>query len=74
MQPQKEVQKKIGEKVRRLREAEDFSQEGFAYEKGFGRSFMSSIENGKKDLRLSTLLKLSQVFGMKLSQFLKGID
>jgi DNA-binding XRE family transcriptional regulator len=65
---------RIGERVRTLREKTGLSQEDFAYERDFGRSFMSSIENGKKDLRLSTLCKLADVFGMSLSQFLKGVD
>jgi len=35
---------------------------------GFARSFTSSIERGKKDVRLSTLVKLANIFGVHIRQ------
>jgi len=69
-----EAQLQLGERVRRLREARGWSQEGFAHEGGLGRSFAGAIERGEKDVRLSTLLKLARALGVSLSQLLKGID
>lgn len=69
-----EAQLQLGERVRRLREARGWSQEGFAHEGGLGRSFAGAIERGEKDIRLSTLLKLARALGVSLSQLLKGID
>jgi transcriptional regulator with XRE-family HTH domain len=69
-----EAQVQLGERVRRLREARGWSQEGFAHEGGLGRSFAGAIERGEKDVRLSTLLKLARTLGVSLSQLLKGID
>jgi transcriptional regulator with XRE-family HTH domain len=60
--------------VRALREKRGLSQEELAHETGFGRSFMSAIERGKKDVRISTLVKLAAIFKISLSQLLKGID
>ena len=69
-----EAQVQLGERVRRLREARGWSQEGFAHEGGLGRSFAGAIERGEKDVRLSTLLKIARTLGVSLSQLLKGID
>lgn len=70
--PESQVQ--LGERVRQLREARGWSQEGFAHEGGLGRSFAGAIERGEKDVRLSTLAKLARTLGVSLSQLLKGID
>lgn len=69
-----EAQLQLGVRVRQLREARGWSQEGFAHEGGLGRSFAGAIERGEKDVRLSTLRKLAKALGVSLSQLLKGID
>jgi transcriptional regulator with XRE-family HTH domain len=68
-----QAQLQLGERVRQLREARGWSQEGFAHEGGLGRSFAGAIERGEKDIRLSTLIKLARALGVSLSQLLKGI-
>ncbi|HLJ90778.1 MAG TPA: helix-turn-helix transcriptional regulator [Candidatus Angelobacter sp.] len=74
MQDPTQIREKLGERVRRLREKRGWSQETLAHETGFGRSFMSAIERGKKDLRLSTLCKLANIFEITLTQLIKNID
>jgi transcriptional regulator with XRE-family HTH domain len=68
-----QAQLQLGERVRQLREARGWSQEGFAHEGGLGRSFAGAIERGEKDIRLSTLIQLARALGVSLSQLLKGI-
>jgi len=68
------MRKKLGQRVRSLREKGGWSQEAFAYEKKFGRAFMSALENGKKDVRFSTLCKLARAFDITPSELLKGIN
>ena len=74
MQQQIELQKKLGARIRQLREKRGWSQETFAHETGFARSFTSGLELGKKDLRLSTILRLSRIFGMSIPQLFKNLD
>jgi transcriptional regulator with XRE-family HTH domain len=38
------------------------------------RSFASALELGRKDIRLSTLFRLCEVFGFTLRQLLKNLD
>lgn len=73
MQDLSSVKIELGERVRKLRAERGLSQEYLAHETGFGRSSLSSIERGKKDVRISTLLKLAAIFEISLSQFLNGI-
>jgi transcriptional regulator with XRE-family HTH domain len=74
MQAEKELQQKLGARIRQLRERRGWSQETFAHETGFARSFTSGLELGKKDLRLSTVVRLSRVFGVSISQLFKNLD
>ncbi len=63
-----EVRKQLGERILGLRERRGWSQEELAHATGFGRSFTSSIERGKKDVRLSTLVRLANIFGLPIGQ------
>ncbi len=60
--------------MRQLREKRGWSQETFAHETGFARSHTSALEQGKKDIRISTVLRLARIFGISVSQLFKGID
>ena len=74
MQDQIEFRRKLGARVRKLREQKGWSQETFAHETGMARSFTSALELGKKDIRLSTMFKLCSIFGLALRQLLKNLD
>jgi transcriptional regulator with XRE-family HTH domain len=63
-----DARKKLGQRVRGLRKKRGLSQEQFALDTGFGRSFTSCIERGTKDIRLSTLVKLADAFGITIKQ------
>jgi transcriptional regulator with XRE-family HTH domain len=74
MQDPIEFRRKLGARVRKLREQKGWSQETFAHETGMARSFTSALELGKKDIRLSTMFKLCDIFGLTLRQLLKNLD
>lgn len=67
-----EVRKKLGELIRRLRVERGWSQEELANATGFGRSMTSSIERGRQDVRISTLVKLANIFGIHMGQLFRG--
>lgn len=73
MQDQIEFRQKLGARVRKLREQKGWSQETFAHETGMARSFTSALELGKKDIRLSTMFRLCEIFGLTLQQLLKNL-
>jgi len=45
----------------------DFDQEELAHRSGLARSFTGAIERGEKDVRLSTLVKLADTFGVPIT-------
>jgi transcriptional regulator with XRE-family HTH domain len=74
MQDPVQVRKKLGKRVRELRKKRGWSQETFAHESGLGRSFAGSIERGERDIRITTLCKLTDIFEITLSQLFKSAD
>jgi transcriptional regulator with XRE-family HTH domain len=71
MQDANTVRKRIGRRVRQLREVRKWSQEELAHQSGLARSFTGAIERGEKDLRITTLVKLANTFKIPVSQLLK---
>jgi transcriptional regulator with XRE-family HTH domain len=65
------IRKKLGKRVRLLREKRKWSQEELAHYSGLARSFTGAIERGEKDLRLTTLVKLANTFEISVSQLFK---
>jgi len=43
-----EILKKLGQRITELRKKRGFSQEEFAHECGFHRSYMGAVERGEK--------------------------
>jgi transcriptional regulator with XRE-family HTH domain len=65
------LQEVVGLRVRTLRKAKGFSQEGFAGQCGIHRTFMGSLERGEKNISLETLAKISKGLGITLSELLQ---
>lgn len=60
--------------MKELRNKKGFSQEAFADHAGLHRVAVGWIEQGKRVPSLKTLVKISQGFGISLSELLKGVD
>ena len=71
MQDPAKTRKKLGRRIRALRQQRNLSQEQFAYECDLGRSFAGSIERGERDIRITTLCKLAGFFKIPLSELFK---
>lgn len=71
MQDINKVKNQLGKRVRELRSERKWSQEELAHQSGLARSFTGAIERGEKDIRLSTLLKLTNTFGIPLVALFK---
>jgi transcriptional regulator with XRE-family HTH domain len=70
----KEVQKKLGHRIRDLRMQKGWSQEQLAHESGLGRASMGAIERGEASIRLANLLRISRTLDIALWKLVKGID
>lgn len=64
----------LAKRMKELRKRRGFSQEAFADHAGLHRVAVGWIEQGKRVPSLKTLVKISQGFGISLSELLKGVD
>jgi DNA-binding XRE family transcriptional regulator len=64
---------RLGQQIRERR-SENYSQEDFAAEVDVFRSHMSLVEQGKTDLRLSTLIRIARAFGITPAELLSFAD
>jgi transcriptional regulator with XRE-family HTH domain len=62
---------KIGHNIKRLREKEKMSQEALAFKAELDRTYISSVENGKRNLSIKTLERLSIALNVEIHFFLK---
>ena len=54
----------FGLAVKRLREKEGFSQEGFAAHAEIHRTYMGGIERGERNPTLTTIYKIAKALGL----------
>ena len=71
---QKELQKAVGQRVRKLRLQAGYSQEAFADHCGVHRTFMGTIERGETNLSLQNLARIAAGLGITLSKLFSGIE
>jgi transcriptional regulator with XRE-family HTH domain len=65
------LQKVIGENVTSLRNAARISQEKLAETCGYDRSYLSSIENGKRNITIAVLVALGDALGVDPIELLR---
>lgn len=65
---------RLGNKIRELRTEKHISQESFAFESGFDRTYVSMVERGKRNLSIVNLRRISVTLGVSLCNLLNGIE
>jgi transcriptional regulator with XRE-family HTH domain len=68
------LQKRVGQRIRTLREKRGLSQEEFADICGLHRTYVGSVERGERNLTLNSLQTLSKALKVKMADILKGLD
>lgn len=61
----------FGARVKRARLAMGLSQEGLAFDSGLDRTYISSVERGKRNVSLINIRKLANALGIKASDLLE---
>ena len=67
------VTKKFGERVRELRAQSNMSQEKFALLIDMDRTYLASVESGKRNISLENISKIADGFDITLEELFKGI-
>lgn len=62
------VKEKFGKRVKELREAHNLSQEKFALQIEMDRTYLASIESGKRNVSLENINKIAVGFSISLSE------
>ena len=73
MQVSNDICAEFGKRLRQLRLKRGWSQEDLAHRVGIDISFLSELENGKKEPCLRKMKELTQGLGTTLSKLLSGI-
>ena len=68
------VLKRLGLRVRQLREARKWSQEDFAEKANLHRTYVSGIERGTRNPTLTVLSRIAEGFGITLDQLLERLS
>jgi transcriptional regulator with XRE-family HTH domain len=68
-----EVQKKLGKRVAELRKKQGFSQEGFAHECRFHRSYMGAVERGEKNITIQLVDRIAKALKISLAELFKNV-
>ncbi len=68
-----DYRKTLGERIRKLRTQQGWSQEEFADICDVNRSYMGRIERGELNLTLESLKKLAKGLKTSVSALLKGV-
>lgn len=68
-----EVQKKLGKRIAELRRKRGFSQEDFAHECGFHRSYMGAVERGEKNITIQGIDRIAKALKISLAELFKGV-
>jgi transcriptional regulator with XRE-family HTH domain len=69
-----EISARFGRRLRELRTERGLSQEGLAALAGLDRTYVSSVERGRRNISLSNVGRLAKALGISLQDLLKGVD
>ena len=67
------ITKIFGKRVRELRTEQKLSQEKFALKIGMDRTYLASVESGKRNISIENIKKISDGFGITLEEFFKSL-
>ncbi len=63
------IKEKVGKRIKELRQKQGLSQEDFAFKCDLDRTYITSLERGKRNISLENLEKIANAFNMSLSEF-----
>lgn len=65
-----DVKKLFGKRLAAIRKESGWSQEGLAIESGIGRSYLSGVERGKRNIALVNICKLAKILNVPLKDLM----
>lgn len=65
--------KKLGYRIRELRNETGLSQEKFALKINMDRTYFASVENGKRNISIKNIKKIADGFNISISELFNGL-
>jgi transcriptional regulator with XRE-family HTH domain len=69
-----DFQKRLGARIRQIRTAKEFSQEGFAEACDLHRTHVSLLERGKINITVNTARQIAHILEISLSELFRGLN
>ena len=69
-----DIRTKIGIRIKELRKAKGLSQEQLALKAEIDRTYMASVENGKRNVAIVNIEKIIVALGESFESFFKGFN
>jgi transcriptional regulator with XRE-family HTH domain len=63
------IQHDFGQRVKELRKQKDISQEALAHLAGLDRTYVTSLENGRRNVSIQTIQKIIDALGISFFEF-----
>jgi len=68
------IKSNIGQRIRELRLIKGISQEQLALRADLDRTYMTSVENGKRNISIQNIEKIIKALETNFEDFFKGFD
>ena len=68
------IEKRFGERVRRLRLKNGWTQDEFADISGFHRAYIGTVERGETNISLKNVQILAKALKVKMTELFRGLD
>ena len=67
------IELKVGKRIKEIREKKNISQKDLSFSADLDRSYIASVENGKRNISIVNLEKIANALDVTLSELFKGI-
>ncbi len=67
------IQELVGKRIREIRKEQGFSQEELAARAELDRTYMTSVECGRRNISIVNLHKIAEALGVTLEEMFRGI-
>lgn len=67
------IQQLIGNRIREVRKEKGYSQEELAARADLDRTYMTSVECGKRNISIVNLYRIAQALGITLEELFRGL-
>lgn len=68
------IQKIVGQRIREIRKEKGYSQEELASRADLDRTYMTSVECGRRNISIVNLYKIAKALGVTLEEMFRGIE